>query len=111
MEGASMAASNQKKEVKQRNRRSAASMEQGSSRVSSAASGLGSQNESVQKARVEQRSSTPTTKQGTRAAAKPATRSKPGASGKGRTTPPRSAVPATPTKSANDPRDTQFIQW
>ncbi len=98
-----MAGSDQRKGARRQSERIVPNMDRGSSRVSRAAGSLGSQ--SVQSARVEQRSSLPSTKQSGRhrASTKQASRSK------------KNARPDRPTPSnipsSGTPKDTQFIKW
>jgi hypothetical protein len=96
-----MAGSDQRKEARRQSERVVPNMDRGSSRVSRAAGSLGSQ--SVQSARVEQRSSLPSTKQSgrNRASTKQASRSK--------KTRPGSASSAVPP--SGNTKDTQFIKW
>jgi ribosomal protein S25 len=98
-----MAGSDQRKGARRQSERVVPNMDRGSSRVSRAAGSLGSQ--SVQSARVEQRSNLPSTKQSgrNRASTKQASRSKKNAR------PDRPAPSNTP--SSGTPKDTQLIKW
>jgi ribosomal protein S25/archaellum biogenesis ATPase FlaH len=108
-EGVSMSGNNQKPEAK---RRVVPSIEQGNSRVSRAAGGVGAKD--MQKAKVEQRSQIPASRQGARgqASAKKTQRGKQDQRSRKGASSNRSPVAvATLPPRQDDPRDTKFIQW